>query len=536
MSGLLRALVVYGVLNAAAYSCLLPLWEGFDEGFHYGYVQLLSTTGSFPVLGRASLSRNIWRSYELTPVSHYLQPYTRAPLNFGDYSQMTESARQDLRHRLMSLPPNLDFEPQPDKPNYEVNQSPLPYIFMAAADRALFSFPLPTRVLFLRLICSFLAILFITHSSILIAREIALPEAFLACVLFCVFSSQMLLAVISHVCNDGFAVPAMAYLIWTAIRAARTGTVRAWAGMGIALSAALLIKAYFLFLLPLPVCVLAWNFYKGQLRWRPVAWFMACALVPAAPWYARNMVLYRSISGTVESTSGLGAGMFLSAALKLPWLDSIRYMAHSSLWTGNNSFTTFSATTLNILLLLLASATLLYLRRAKRDPAELLAAASILLFSCGVAFISVAFFSATHGAAIAAVPWYQQVLLPPVLMLAFLGAHRARRFGVPVSAALLLLWAYILVATYWTKLIPLYSGFPEGRARPGQLWQWYIHGAPDRESILRTLCLAPAAVIWILIGSVTALSLTLCGVVLSRLFRRPESQLEQRRGVLKTGF
>src|ERR1700687_327543 len=134
MSRLLGAIVLYGALNAAAYSCLLPLWEGFDEGFHYGFVQLLSTTRSFPVLGKAFLSQEIWRSYELTPVSHYLQPYTRAPLNFSDYFAMPRQVRETLHRRLGPIGINQSSEHQPDKPNYEVKQSPLPYVLMAALD------------------------------------------------------------------------------------------------------------------------------------------------------------------------------------------------------------------------------------------------------------------------------------------------------------------------------------------------------------------------------------------------------------------
>src|SRR5882762_2449772 len=77
-------LILYGIVNAAAYSCLLPLWEGFDEAYHYGYVQVLATSLRFPVLGQATLSREIWHTFEFAPVSHYLQPYTRAPVNFTD--------------------------------------------------------------------------------------------------------------------------------------------------------------------------------------------------------------------------------------------------------------------------------------------------------------------------------------------------------------------------------------------------------------------------------------------------------------------
>ena len=44
----LLALTAYGILNGVLYGSLLPLWEGFDEPFHYAYVQALSTGKSLP--------------------------------------------------------------------------------------------------------------------------------------------------------------------------------------------------------------------------------------------------------------------------------------------------------------------------------------------------------------------------------------------------------------------------------------------------------------------------------------------------------
>ena len=39
-----HAIMMFGILNACLYSALLPLWEGFDEAFHYGYVETLWQT------------------------------------------------------------------------------------------------------------------------------------------------------------------------------------------------------------------------------------------------------------------------------------------------------------------------------------------------------------------------------------------------------------------------------------------------------------------------------------------------------------
>src|SRR5689334_11139611 len=113
----LSLVVLYGMLNAAAYSCLLPLWEGFDEAYHYGYVQTVSTEARFPTMGETMLSEEIWRSFELVPVSHYIQPFTGAPLSFADYFAKTPEQRTELRHRLESLPPLR--APQQGKQNYE---------------------------------------------------------------------------------------------------------------------------------------------------------------------------------------------------------------------------------------------------------------------------------------------------------------------------------------------------------------------------------------------------------------------------------
>ncbi len=131
----------------------------------------------------------------------------------------------------------------------------------------------------------------------------------------------------------------------------------------------------------------------------------------AGPWYLRNLVLYRNLSATVEQTSFLSIRQVLATATVVPWLKSIRYMAHSSLWTGNNSFTTFSAKTLNVILLLLAAGVMLYFARAWRDAAGWILVAAVVLFSSGLTLIIIAFFAGTQGQAFAATPWYMQVLL-----------------------------------------------------------------------------------------------------------------------------
>jgi hypothetical protein len=61
----------------------------------------------------------------------------------------------------------------------------------------------------------------------------------------------------------------------------------------------------------------------------------------------------------------------------------------------------------------------------------------------------------TGGSGSSVAPWYLQVLSVPVACLLFLGCARAGRWGHLTGAALIVLSAYMLCATYLVKLIPL---------------------------------------------------------------------------------
>jgi hypothetical protein len=513
------AVVLYGVLNAAAYACLLPLWEGFDEGYHYGYVQLFSTTARLQRWGAAHLTEEIWHSYELSPVSHYLQPFTGAPVSFTAHFAMRPRDRALRRERLEALHADEKFRQVRDKPNYEVNQSPLPYVVMAAVDRWLWNLPITSRVLWLRLFCAMASVLMLAHAGSRLARELGLPEPYSSAALFCAFSSQMVIAVVSHLNNDGFALPALCYLLWTAIRAARVSTAGAWLAAGAAAAAALLVKAYFLFVLPLPCALLALACWRRRISLTAALLFPLPLAVLAGPWYARNLMLYHNLTGTVESTTNLTIGRLAAAAVTLPWRESFISAARASLWTGNNSFTTFSARTIDLMLWLLVAGLVLWLGRARRMLAEWAVAAAILLFSAGLVSISLAFYVSSKGAVNTPMPWYPQVLVLPVWLIVFLGLSRSSKLGRAGLIAFPAVWAYVMFATYFVKLLPLYGGL-QGRAGLGVLWRWYWRQGASRTELLQTTCLASPFAIWTLILAATALSLGLLAC-LSKLASRP---------------
>src|SRR5260370_41873115 len=141
-----RALILaYGLLSAAFYCALLPLWEGFDEFYHYGYVQHVSTTWSIPVIWKTPISRELWNSLDFEPVSHFLQPYFQRPTTkFEDYFRLSADQRIARRQALDTIPSALRREPSP-RDDYEAKQSPLSYLLLAPFDRLLASASLSTR-------------------------------------------------------------------------------------------------------------------------------------------------------------------------------------------------------------------------------------------------------------------------------------------------------------------------------------------------------------------------------------------------------
>src|SRR5439155_26432397 len=126
----------------------------------------------------------------------------------------------------------------------------------------------------------------------------------------------------------------------------------------------------------------------------------------------------------------IGLRQALAAAPQMDWVATTSYLARGSLWTGNNSFTSFSRSTLNTVLALLLFAVAVWSSRKDLiQPAEQSIFAAILLFSIAVAYASCSIYAHTSGDSAGASPCYTQVLLAPVITLAYLGMSRWRRFG-----------------------------------------------------------------------------------------------------------
>jgi hypothetical protein len=507
MSNARLLLLIFGVTQAVLYSSLLPLWEGFDEAWHYGYVQHFVAGGGLPVLGKTPLSQEVWDSLQTVPVSHVVQSAWPELQTFDTYFRLTPEARAQERHVLETVP--RDGSTLSTHANYEIQQAPLAYALLAIPGYLLRNLALPGRILWLRIFNAVLCVAGTFLAAGYLFRIVGLPESYSTLGIFCLFACQMYWATTAHIASDGIA---LALSIWyfgaLAAFCDQPGSAMALR-LGLVTALGLLAKAYFLPLAALALCLVA---LKG-LRMLPA--FGVIPVVLAGPWYARNLILYHSLSGLLMANAGISPRQVFTALLKVDWTRTLPYMLRATLWTGNNSFTNFGTVTINCLLVLLAGGVILYARRPKPVAWSVLAAIATL--SAAVIYVVGNDVLLLHGASAGASPWYIEPLLAPVLALSLLGMSRSPRIGRPLGIATCVLWMYICIATYLAKLIPLYGGYTEGRSTLSGLFHWYATNGRELTGMLSTISLAPPALIYFETAAVSGLAVVLAFMIALRL-------------------
>lgn len=495
-----RLLIAYALANAVLYSVLLPLWEGFDEPFHFGYVQQLANGQGLPDPRTARLSNEVGASILLAPASQVVKQNLPQVTSYNEYFSWPAPKRAEVQRQLHELPVELRWQPSHFM-NYEAQHPPLAYMLVALPERLMARVPLPVRVAILRIVVAVAGSLLLLIGAEQLFLQMGIRGLYNAVALFCLFSCQMTWATLAHIGNDWLAVP---LAVWTLVALNRydAGPRPRTVGVtAVLLALGLLTKAYFLAFVPLLVGLCAL-----RRRWRDlaVASVILCGL--AGPWYAWNLVRFGALAGTQESQAGVGLHAALNVAPTLNWSAAIPSTIRSALWTGNNSFLAFSANTLNLLICTGLVALLLW-AASRHASTEWIAFSYCALFVLALGYAASVSHVYTHGAATQPSPWYAQVLSAPLLGLALLGASRWRRAGRVVIVFFVMLFGYVLAATYAVKLIPLYAGY-EGRTSLGAVAMLYAHRPGMLAANLNTVTLAPAAVV----GVLAAITIVLAAV------------------------
>ncbi|MBA3976163.1 MAG: hypothetical protein C0504_18300 [Candidatus Solibacter sp.] len=508
-------IIGFALLNAVLYASVLPLWEGFDEPFHYSLVRDYARLGHLPRVGQSTLDGEVAASLKLVPLSHLMVKNLGSGITFNEYFRLPPQRRAAMRAQLSALKPGLPA----GGGNYEAQQSPLAYIVMAAVDRLPGSPSLQDRVLRLRILAAVISSIACALALFWLALLLELPAPSRHAAAFIAFSSQMFHATAAHVANDWLVLPL--FLLTAAAGAAflKAPSRRLGVIASALLSAALLTKASMLAVAPWIVLIL---FLK--LPWRQAA-FALWPLLAALPWYIRNLAVYSNLSGMHEFASQVRAGSPLSASLLVPWPGAITQMARQAVWTGNNSFTPMSRDLVFALLALAAIAALSaavqdWRQRIPRAEGLLWPLAGLLAASLAYA-ISVSFWF-TNGAAFSAGPWYAQPLALLLSVLLCSALARARLLGRLAAAAAVSLSACMLLLTWWVKLIPYSAGMTLSKNSLDGVQSLYLHRGALLVSQLGESAFAPGLAVLAMAALSSLLAVCLALFISWRLLRAPD--------------
>ncbi len=514
-------MLALALANSVLYCCALPLWEGFDEPFHYGYLETLAVQRRFPSFGQATLTAQIQESLSLVPLSHFLSEHVPGAVSFEDYSKLNWGERLRLRQALQDLSPGLR-RTSSGFVNYEAQQAPLAYLLLAPFNLLLSPLSLPARVLWLRLFGALTATVALYACLKKLAALVALDTCVQPAMLVCVFTSQMLWASVAHVGNDTLAVPlTLCFITWLAAVATRNQP-RDLLILATIFSAGLLTKAYFLAFIPVFAGMVFLQAARRHARWRIATLALLIPIVVCGPWYVRNLLVYGSLSGTQQGMAGVGPAQAIAALPHVPWLKSAPNFLRWSLWTGNWSFLSFSQATLNAELILLAFALLLYgYRYSKISSAERWVVGGCACLVAGLVYQTCVTWASSNGESTFAEPWYWQGVIPCVWVLSFLGLQRAAPAGRICGTVLCLLSAWIAAVTYVAKLLPGYaSGF--GRSTVRSVVEWWVSDAARRD--LQTVALAPTGVVYTALVVFLLLLAWVTPLALRRIWLSPAGQ------------
>ncbi len=480
--------VSFVLLNAILYSCVLPLWEGFDEPFHYGYVQNFANGLGFPDPRTTRLSREIEMSLLLAPASIVVRRNLPRVTTYSEFFAWPSQRRASVRDQLGRIPPESRWRGS-EYVNYEAHQAPLAYMVLAVPERMLANLSLPLRVLALRILAAIAGSSLLYAGAMRLFGDLRVPATYKSAACFCVFSCQMTWATVAHIANDWLALPLTLWFLSLLIAYRREPTSTVALRLSVVLSAGLLAKAYFLAFIPTLLVT-----FLGVKKWKHGLLVATVVLALAGPWYVRNLARYGALSGMQETRSGIPAMSVLASAARLDWPAIAVRTARWALWTGNNSFEAFSTTTLDATLLFAAIGLILWAIHRQHEWAEWITAAHCGVFLAALVYVTLISFIYTKGVALGPSPWYSSVLLPPLMGLAFLGCSRAGLAGRIVAGALVVLFGYTIVVTYAAKLIPLYGGFT-GRTSLAALVALYSSDIGKLRDILNSTLVVPATIV-----------------------------------------
>jgi 4-amino-4-deoxy-L-arabinose transferase-like glycosyltransferase len=511
-------------LRGIFYSAVLPLWEGYDEPFHFTYLQQLETNGKIP-RPDAPVSRQVQQSLHLLPLPWILAQSQLPPPLFSheEYWKLPPGKRQDLQQTFRIMPQSYARETGSENiANYEAKQMPLYYLILSPVFHATVRFSLPSQVFLLRVFSILLASCVIPLGY-LIARSTLKSDALAISLMALVAALPELLIDLARIGNESLALIAFTLMFYAAVKIVeRPGDVKHLYLLAVSLGIGLLTKGYFLTAVPVFFIITLWNWWRCSAERRRLLLhaILATAVVAlvAGPWYWRVHAQTGSWSGesyeiTLRSMSKL---QLLAQARHVNWISGGVSILLSHIWFGAWSFLKFGRPVyllfgMIIFVAIVGMCRITLSRRSSQAALNLepfdrsklyVLALFYAFFWAGLAYDTLIIYAASGVSASNGWYMYSVIVAEVILLYVGLAAAFPARLRPLILPALTSLFVLVDLCGMHLLLLPYYTGMTSHVTQDrvplvsiGQLFHTGVFEFAQRLSVNKSALLTPSVLI-----------------------------------------
>ncbi len=467
-SKLLALVWICFVMRGCFYSALLPVWEGYDEPFHFAFIEYVVAHRGLPVPS-TPVSREVEESLHLLPLSweQRLHALTRPVYTEDAYWRLSPAEREALQQQVFAMPREWARQPGTSPALYEAQQAPLYYWLMAGPLSLASQWSLPARVLVIRILSVLIASLCIPFGYAA-ARRFFSDDAQAIGIVAVITCMPELMIDICRVGNDSLAI-ALYSLLTLVLLLAVSPLGRKWfAVAGVVLGLGLATKAYFLFAIPAFLAVALWSSLRHKdertLIVRNAALGLLLAALISFGVYWRNQLVTGSWSGEQDAVVAGHRSLWqlLMTVRHVNWYSGINSILISHVWYGGWSFLSLDKQVYQLSTVVMAAAIFGVAKiffKQKAERGRLIVPFSLYLFFWVGLLCSILAIFIAQGIS-ASCGWYlYAVIVPEILLLAGgLMAITPRRWQWGVLPALVSAFVAIDLYSVHALLMPYYTG------------------------------------------------------------------------------
>jgi 4-amino-4-deoxy-L-arabinose transferase-like glycosyltransferase len=338
------------IVRGTFYSAVLPIWEGYDEPFHFAYFQQLEFDRKIPHPD-TPISREVQESLHLLPLPWILaQSHLPSPLySHEQYWRLPPAKRLELEQAFQTIPQSWARERGSETiVNYEAKQMPLYYLLLFPVFHVSNGLALSSQIFLLRSFSVLLASL-VVPLGYLIAKSTLKRNTFALGIVVLITALPELMIDLARVGNESLALVVCTLMLYAAVRTAEAAEqFKYFHLLAVALGIGLLTKGYFLTAVPVFFLIAIWSWWRWPNERKRVLFHTVFAIIVliaiAGPWYWRVHAETGSWSGesyeiTLRSMPKL---QLLGQALHVNWVSGVVSILLSHIWFGAWSFLKFS--------------------------------------------------------------------------------------------------------------------------------------------------------------------------------------------------